>query len=528
MSTRQTTWLTWPQGCWPNEEQGLLLKACLFPDERHAKQAFLAWSERVPFFCIDGGSHKLLLLLYERLKRWQLHYSELPRLRGLVRYYWVRHQQLQTKLIAALRLFREAGFDTLLLKGSALNATVYRDSARLMSDVDLAVPRDQAHRAIDLLLARGWKTKQVTPHEVVDTIHGCAFVDEDGYEVDLHWELFAGHHLTPDEQRGFWEAAEVVCLQGEPTRVLCPGDQLLQVCQHGARYNPFTPPFRWLADAQQILQITGASIDWSRTVELAQRYRIDYPLRETLQYLDQELGLELPAPARQELDCMESSWTSWTKHQLLSRRLPCEQLYWSAFPRLVLSYAGHPHLWERISLSDYLMWSVGSQPPFRRDIQTALRMHLAMACDQISAWGARLRQFYRSEHGTTFSVGRLPDHAVEGFSPIQRYQLHTYRWSEGVAAAQLPIQPGNYQVTVRFAPRQFDRDNLAKQLQVRWNRHLIPRESMTIDTDHISFGIEPAWFESYPLQRLELRHSEGRRAGLDLPVAQIQFCPQAT
>lgn len=90
-------------------EQELLLKACLLPDEDQAKRAFSQWTRRVPFFCIDAGSHKLLLLLYERLKVWQLNYHEMPRLRGLVRYYWVRHQQLQSRLVGALKMFRTAG-----------------------------------------------------------------------------------------------------------------------------------------------------------------------------------------------------------------------------------------------------------------------------------------------------------------------------------------------------------------------------------------------------------------------------------
>ncbi len=67
----------WPQGCWPNEVQRLLLEACLLEDQVAAQEAFRAWAGKVDLLFVDNGSHMLLLMLYERFRQWNIDHARL-------------------------------------------------------------------------------------------------------------------------------------------------------------------------------------------------------------------------------------------------------------------------------------------------------------------------------------------------------------------------------------------------------------------------------------------------------------------
>ena len=227
----------------PRPDQLLLLRAAL-SDGDDALRAWARWSEQVGLDAAERASQRLLPLVYANLRRLGADDPELPRLKGLYRHAWYRNQLLFRRVAEVVRRFREAGVETLVLKGIALSVLHYRDSGvRPMEDADVLVRPDRAAEAVGLLLASGWRPLEVVP-AYLEVKHAHPFEHEAGERLDLHWNAL--WEAAPDDD--LWSAAVPLEVAGEPTLALDPTDQLLHVCVHGVQWDP-TPAIRWVADA---------------------------------------------------------------------------------------------------------------------------------------------------------------------------------------------------------------------------------------------------------------------------------------
>ena len=115
----------------------------MLDDADAARAAFRDWSQADDLFFVDNGLNLFLMLLYERIKHWGETYRDHDRLRGVVRHAWVMHQRFRRDIREIGSTLGSAGIAIMLLKGAALNVNVYPDANRLMSDVDIAVPRSR-------------------------------------------------------------------------------------------------------------------------------------------------------------------------------------------------------------------------------------------------------------------------------------------------------------------------------------------------------------------------------------------------
>jgi hypothetical protein len=102
-----------------------------------------------------------------------------------------------------LQLFSNAGIKIVLLKGMALEHTVYGNAGiRQMSDIDLLVSRTDCLKARDLLLGLGYKSLPVKSvfHKPIITYSGkhLPALIRNGAALELHLELFGdrGKNLT--------------------------------------------------------------------------------------------------------------------------------------------------------------------------------------------------------------------------------------------------------------------------------------------------------------------------------------------
>ena len=170
----------WPRGCWPDQDQELLLRACLLEDDRAAGDAFREWHNKVPQFFMDAGTPKIVALLFNRLQTLEVPAEDQQRVRGMARYYWTQTQLLDRQLRRLLGLLGESDIPTLLIKGAALNNFVYRDRSRVMSDLDVVAPRQDAVRTMDLLQQSGWRSLFREPEQIMQVTHACHFENDDG------------------------------------------------------------------------------------------------------------------------------------------------------------------------------------------------------------------------------------------------------------------------------------------------------------------------------------------------------------
>ncbi|MEP7270434.1 MAG: nucleotidyltransferase family protein [Acidobacteriota bacterium] len=291
-------------GCWPDKQQQLLLRAALCPGDT-ARNAWTQWSSGVDIDLLDLGSYRLLPLVYRNLKSIGIADAELVKLKRAYRQTWYQNQTLFHRFASVLRLFRENGIETMVLKGTALTLLYYKDTGlRPMADIDLLVQLSERAAAINLLVGQGWSPVRPIDQRAYVFMHADAFRDSAGRNLDLHWHLLPECHV-PSDDSSFWAYSATTTVLGEPTRVLSPTDQLLHVCVHGAGWDP-VPPVRWVADAMTILRASD-EIDWVRLGSKARSLQLTLALRDTLEYLSSALSAEIPTTALESLRTTEVS-----------------------------------------------------------------------------------------------------------------------------------------------------------------------------------------------------------------------------
>lgn len=274
--------------CWPNPEQELLLRAALFPGPEGIV-AWQKWKSNVDIGEIDPGSYQLLPLLYRTLRNQGIEDPLMGRLKGVYRRTWYENQFLFHRVVPLLRTFHLKGIQTMLLKGSALVVTHYRDySLRPMDDFDLLVPVQQAAEAVDLMTREGFAL--VNP--ALRFVHSSDFIDGCHRKVDLHKHVLS----EPGRQNldaDFWDGAIPIAIGGLTCLAPSPADQLVHVCVHGVQRSD-APACRWIADAITLIRDDGIRVDWNRLLNLARRHHLTLPMRDTLTYLRDTLHSPIP------------------------------------------------------------------------------------------------------------------------------------------------------------------------------------------------------------------------------------------
>lgn len=283
-----------PRSWRPTGLQTLLLRACLL-DGEPARSALERWTELSDFENLDGGSYRLLPLLYRSLDRRGIEHFELARLRGTYRRAWyanvltVRFGQKVIKQLA------DEGIATIVLKGGALQQLVYADPpSRPLADLDILVHLDDAQRASDILTEAGLTTpaKREFGPQSAAPYAAMGYYGALHESVDLHWRV---NYYTSDptyEDRA-WSRSLPITLGDVATRTLDHTDHLLHAFTHGIAWAE-TPPCRWAADAY-LLITHPEGIDWPRFLDDATRIGHVVECRLGLDFLVHELDAPVPS-----------------------------------------------------------------------------------------------------------------------------------------------------------------------------------------------------------------------------------------
>ncbi|WP_430454499.1 nucleotidyltransferase domain-containing protein [Rhodopirellula europaea] len=513
----------WPGGCWPNEAQRLLLQACLLEDDAAATSAWRKWEELVPWDFIDFGSHRLLLLLHDRLRRLGLTSKDQGRLAGVARYYWVQTELRQRQAMGILQLFEKAQIPTLLLKGAALNATVYRTGFRAMNDLDVAVRREDAPRAVQLLNEAGTAPPRNVSEESFRHGHGTNFNLADGTEVDLHWDFFHSRSLSAAQQQSLWDASLPVKIGPASSRVLCPADQLLHTCEHGVRYNE-TPPFRWLADAFQITRAAGTEMDWQRIASQATEYNAVLQVRRSLQWLNEHLDLPIPDEALANLDDQEVSLANRMEYRVTGQRgLAGQHTFWQTFPEHVFAWhrQGRPG-----SLTKYHCLQHNISQNHRSRFAEFMKLGMLQTVSRVKAVVPLIRKRQR------FVVSTLADDEMIGCHEVERSGHRTFRWTSGESTLVVTLPRGEYDVDVHVFPWRDWESDLASELKIDFNRHGCLVTPVGDRNRVLRFSIQRDMFCPASQQRLTFRCGsfrdvpEEETRHLGLPLQSVCFRPR--
>jgi len=201
------------------------------------------------------------------------------------------------RLLAAL-----TGMDVplVLLKGGAyIIAGLPPSRGRLLSDVDILVPRESLSSVEQALLACGWESVKLETydqryyrtwmHELPPLRHPERLI-----EVDLHHTISPlTSRLSPDPES---LVADSIPLADRRLRILKPADMILHSTVHLFHDGEFINGLRDLVDLTDLLEEFGRQTGfWDELVSRARLQGMLRPLFYTLRYTKRFLGADIPA-----------------------------------------------------------------------------------------------------------------------------------------------------------------------------------------------------------------------------------------
>jgi hypothetical protein len=317
-----------PDSGWrPNASQELLLKACLWEGEP-ALEAWREWDRREVIEEVDMPSNRLFGLLWRNLDAHDVEHASMRKLRGAYMHTWFQNQTTARQAPVPLVALRDAGIDTLVLKGASLCPLYYRDwGVRAMEDLDILVPPQRARDAIAVLRELGAVPTTARAEQTVDVRPAAPFKHPaDDWDVDLHWySLFRS-----SSDAGMWEHAVPLTLNHEPTLAPGPTHQLIHVCTHGADYNE-QAPIRWVADAYTV--IAGGQVDWDLFEREARERLLTVVLASALTYLRDLVDAPVPPEVIQSLEDAPSRYFERAGFRATARPFSPTRTFWMLWER---------------------------------------------------------------------------------------------------------------------------------------------------------------------------------------------------
>ncbi len=279
-----------------------------------AVEAYRAWRASVLLDDIDWPTFRLLPLLDATAKRHGIVDADAKRIEGAAKHIWLSNTLRLNSLIAAVDALQAAGIEVLLLKGAALFA---RDpeqiGLRATGDYDVMVRDADKRAAVAALDKAGFRPLVYQPERFTDrdfeVMHAAAFTWGERAQrgqVDLHWRP-SGDFPAPGLSELLFSAAEFAKIGNTTVAIPCLADHLFVGLMH-ANSAARTDRIDWFVEAAQILQRSGARIDWNRIALLCRRYEVSDVAVQALSSLNECVPGLIPAERIRQLESQVSAF----------------------------------------------------------------------------------------------------------------------------------------------------------------------------------------------------------------------------
>lgn len=214
--------------------------------------------------------HRLGPMLGERLGRNDLDgcipHDVRDRLQKSHRKHAFRNLAIYRELVTVTQMLDAAQIPSIALKGAFLARFAYSEPGlRPMRDLDLLLRPEQAVKAFELLMARGYQSNFDGLPEAyfADRRHLPPLTGPDGVNIELHHRLTSPTSylaFQADSVEELWGRSIVKVVGGTPIRFLCPEDMLLHLCVHATMEHLLNLGPMMLADVT--LLVKSQQIDW--------------------------------------------------------------------------------------------------------------------------------------------------------------------------------------------------------------------------------------------------------------------------
>jgi len=198
------------------------------------------------------------------------------------------------------RALVEKRIPLVLLKGAAYIASDCKAGlGRLMSDVDIMVPRSRLVEAERCLLAHGWMSSKLDAYDqryYRDWMHELPPMHhlERGSSLDVHHTILPPTGAIHPDVDALWAGARSEGL-ADGVAVLCPEDMVLHSAAHLFHEGEFEHGLRDLVDLDGLLREFGVDESfWESLLRRAALHEIEWPLYYALRYC--QWLLETPVP----------------------------------------------------------------------------------------------------------------------------------------------------------------------------------------------------------------------------------------
>jgi hypothetical protein len=247
-----------------------------------------------------AGNYQLASVLYHRLKHSKALTTLPESVRSVLSEMHLSNDAtamaLQYRLGQVLRVFAQRGLPVIVLKGAFLAQVVYpHDSERMMSDVDLLVPKAKAREAVDVLQSLGYQSELGYPvQDMFSVKHEAPVFVKDGFPpIDLHWTLTAPEMPFEIDLDGLWQRAQQINIAGVPVLGLSWEDFLLHLIIHIIRHRMYEM-LRSVYDVAAMLHCCSLKIDWEALVLRARTWKVEHGTSLILNLANNLFGASIP------------------------------------------------------------------------------------------------------------------------------------------------------------------------------------------------------------------------------------------
>lgn len=283
-----------------DDKQFLLLKT-LYPDRFGGPAYYRLWREAACFDDLDGGSFRLVPMLWKRLAQHAERDELFDRIKGIYRYTLYKNSLTLSRFRPVVRALHDAGVRVMLLKGAALLLRYHVDlGARPMNDVDVLLDKGDVERAMRVLNGLGWKcAEDIGVRRALGVYNSIPLTGGQSFEIDLHWRIMT-EYGGKVPVRELWDASREVDFQGTPVRVLSPEDQIMHTCAHGVKWNTL-PPIRWIPDLMTIIETDRTLIDWDGLLLKTRERNLTAAVGVCLRFVHANFAAGVPTPVLEGL-----------------------------------------------------------------------------------------------------------------------------------------------------------------------------------------------------------------------------------
>lgn len=244
---------------------------------------------------------------------------------------------LTGELFKILDLFNAHGIKACPFKGPVLSGALYGNiGLRSFGDLDILVPRQAIHRAVDLLASLGYLCPTPTddqgsidsndvdpetigylqPHHYAMT-RDASSLSLGKIRVDLQWRISDPHFAFSLDSDELWSQLTQVTILNRPVPSFSLDDLFLVLCVHGCKHYWYR--IKWICDIAEILRANEVH-DWSVCMATARKLGVERTIKLSV-FLAKTL-LQAPVPvaisAEIEKDSRVISNARWISQRLFA------------------------------------------------------------------------------------------------------------------------------------------------------------------------------------------------------------------